>query len=84
MNFEEAQERVKNLSQRPDNSELLKLYALFKQASEGDNNGEPPNNPFDFAATAKFNAWKEIAGKESSEAENEYISLVQELVEKYG
>ncbi len=84
MNFEEAQERVKNLSQRPDNSELLKLYALFKQASEGDNNGEPPNNPFDFAATAKFNAWKEIAGKESSEAENEYIALVQELVEKYG
>ncbi len=84
MTFEEAQERVKNLSQRPDNSELLKLYALFKQATEGDNNGEQPSNPFDFAATAKFNAWKDVAGKSEAEAESEYISLVNDLISKYG
>ena len=83
MTFEEAQEKVKDLPQRPDNSELLMLYALFKQATEGDNNGEQPSNPFDFAATAKFNAWKDIAGKSKEDSEKEYIELVNQLLTKY-
>lgn len=83
MTFEEAQEKVKDLPQRPDNSELLKLYALFKQTTEGDVSGEPPSNPFDFAATAKFNAWKEIAGKDREESKAEYITLVEDLISKY-
>jgi diazepam-binding inhibitor (GABA receptor modulator, acyl-CoA-binding protein) len=84
MTFEEAQEKVQNLSQRPENVELLKLYALFKQAMEGDNNGEAPSNPFDFAASAKFNAWKEIHGKPKEESVEEYIALSEELISKYG
>ena len=83
MTFEEAQEKVKDLPQRPDNSELLKLYALFKQGTEGDVSGEPPSNPFDFAATAKFNSWKEMAGKDMEESKTEYINLVNQLIEKY-
>jgi len=84
MTFEEAQEKVQNLSERPENSELLKLYALFKQAMEGDNNGEEPSNPFDFAASAKFNAWKEVHGKSQEESKQEYITFSEELISKYG
>ena len=84
MTFQEAQDKVQNLTQKPNNEELLKLYALFKQGTVGDNNEDPPSNPFDFKATAKHNAWKEVAGINKVDAEAQYISKVEELVEKYG
>jgi acyl-CoA-binding protein len=36
--FNQAAADVKNLTKRPSDSELLELYALFKQATVGDNN----------------------------------------------
>lgn len=36
--FNGSAERVKTLTKRPTDMELLELYALFKQASFGDNN----------------------------------------------
>ena len=84
MTFQEAQDKVKNLNQKPNNEELLKLYALFKQGTVGDNNEDPPANPFDFKATAKHNAWKEMAGMDKSDAEAKYIAKVDELIGKYG
>lgn len=35
--FNAAAEKVKSLTKRPTDEELLQLYALFKQASFGDN-----------------------------------------------
>jgi hypothetical protein len=35
--FEAAVANSKNLTERPDNATLLKIYALYKQASSGDN-----------------------------------------------
>ena len=77
--FEKAVADSKNLNEKPDNSTLLQLYSLFKQATEGDINIESPSNAFDFVAKAKFNAWSELKGKVPEKAMNEYIELVNKL-----
>ncbi|MCX8020199.1 MAG: acyl-CoA-binding protein [Chitinophagaceae bacterium] len=77
--FEQAVADSKQLAQRPDNETLLQLYALYKQATQGDNNSEPPSNPFDFVAKAKYDAWASMKGKQPEEAMQEYIDLVQRL-----
>lgn len=69
----------KTLSQKPDNETLLKLYSLYKQATEGDVNGEAPSNPFDFVAKAKYNAWEQIKGTSKEDAMQEYVNLVNKL-----
>ncbi|UII23960.1 acyl-CoA-binding protein [Fulvivirga ligni] len=80
--FDNAVNASKSLPQRPANDELLKLYALFKQATEGDNTGERPGG-FDFKGIAKHDAWAELKGKDSADAETEYIQFVKELQAKY-
>ena len=40
--FEAAVANSKNLSERPDNVTLLKIYALYKQATAGDNSEKRP------------------------------------------
>ncbi|MFZ6663188.1 acyl-CoA-binding protein [Peijinzhouia sedimentorum] len=80
--FESAQVRIKQLTEKPDNQDLLKLYSLFKQATEGDVQGERPGG-FDFAAIAKFNAWERLKGTSKEKAMEDYISTVDTLLEKY-
>ena len=77
--FDKAVADSKNLNEKPDNSTLLQLYSLFKQATDGDINIEPPSNAFDFVAKAKFKAWSELKGKVPERAMNEYIELVNKL-----
>jgi acyl-CoA-binding protein len=77
--FEKAQKDVQSLTERPDNDVLLKLYALYKQATEGDVNGDKPGM-FDFKAAAKYNAWSAIKGKSKEQAETDYINLVNSLL----
>jgi diazepam-binding inhibitor (GABA receptor modulating acyl-CoA-binding protein) len=81
-NFEAAQVRIKQLTEKPDNQDLLKLYSLFKQASEGDVKGDRPGG-FDFAAIAKYNAWERLKGTSNEKAMEEYIATVNSLLEKY-
>lgn len=80
--LEEAAERSRQLPARPTNEELLKLYALYKQATEGNIQGERPGG-FDFKAIAKFDAWAELKGMDSKDAEASYIALVDQLSAKY-
>jgi diazepam-binding inhibitor (GABA receptor modulator, acyl-CoA-binding protein) len=80
--FDKAVERSKQLTKRPSNEELLNLYGLFKQATEGDATGERPGG-FDFKAIAKFDAWKSLSGKSREQAMNEYITLVDTLHQQY-
>lgn len=77
--FDSAVSESKNLSQKPSNETLLQLYSLYKQSTEGDINIEPPSNPFDFVAKAKYDAWLGLKGKPASEAMQEYIDLVKKL-----
>lgn len=77
--FEQASQDVKSLPERPDNEVLLKLYALYKQGSEGDVNGPKPGF-FDFVGTAKHEAWARLAGTAPDEAKEKYIALVKQLM----
>ena len=77
--FEEAIATSKTLTERPSNETLLQLYSLFKQGSEGDVNTEPPSNPFDFVAKAKYEAWASLKGKTRETAMQEYIDLIAKL-----
>ena len=77
--FEQAAIDSKNLPERPGNDILLRLYSLYKQGSIGDVNADPPTNPFDFIAKAKYEAWSGLKGKTKSDAMTEYIELVKNL-----
>jgi acyl-CoA-binding protein len=80
--FESAVARSKELTKRPDNEELLQLYSLYKQATEGDVSGERPGG-FDFKAIAKYDTWADLKGKPKDQAMQEYISLVEKLHQQY-
>lgn len=77
--FDAAVAASKTLAEKPDNETLLQLYSLFKQASEGDVNAEPPSNPFDIVGKAKYEAWVAQKGKTKEQAAEEYIALVNKL-----
>lgn len=76
--FDAAAAASKSLPKRPDNDTLLKLYALFKQATSGDVTGERPGG-FDFVNAAKYDAWAKIKGTSTEEAMRSYIALVESL-----
>jgi len=76
--FEQAVADSKSLPEKPDNMTLLKLYALYKQASGGDADGERPGVG-DFVARAKWDAWNALAGKSKDDAMQEYVDLVESL-----
>ena len=76
--FEQAVADSKNLSERPSNETLLQLYSLYKQATEGDVNGDAPNM-FDFVSKANYEAWSSLQGKSKEDAQREYIELVRKL-----
>ncbi|HSN01210.1 MAG TPA: acyl-CoA-binding protein [Rudaea sp.] len=76
--FATAAEDVKKLDERPDNDTLLKLYALFKQGSDGDVSGPKPGF-FDFVGTAKYEAWTKLKGMKADEAMQKYVDLVKKL-----
>lgn len=80
--FDAAVERSKTFTKRPTNEELLRLYGLFKQATEGDATGDRPGG-FDFKAIAKFDAWEELKGKTKEQAMTEYVNLVNDLHKLY-
>jgi acyl-CoA-binding protein len=76
--FEQAVADSKSLAERPDNPTLLKLYALYKQASSGDAAGDRPGMT-DMVGRAKWDAWHGLAGKSKDEAMQEYVDLVESL-----
>ncbi|MFC4160587.1 acyl-CoA-binding protein [Chitinimonas lacunae] len=79
--FKQAAEDVTKLSEAPDNQVKLKLYALYKQASEGDVQGDRPGM-MDFVGRAKYDAWDGLKGLSNEEAMQKYIDLVEALKAK--
>jgi acyl-CoA-binding protein len=76
--FQHASRDVQNLEERPNIENLLKLYALYKQASEGDVQGERPGM-MDIKGRAKFDAWAGLQGMSAEEAMQGYVDLVGSL-----
>src|SRR5207344_3545072 len=77
--FQKAAKAVMNLAERPDNDTMLRLYALYKQGSEGDVKGPKPGF-FDFVGTAKYEAWEKLAGTSPDDAMKKYVDAVKKLV----
>ena len=76
--FEAAQANAKRLAERPDNPTLLKIYGLFKQATQGDNTEKKPSFS-DFVARAKWDAWNARKGLDADEAKQQYVALIESL-----
>jgi acyl-CoA-binding protein len=76
--FDAAVANSKNLSERPDNATLLKIYALYKQATEGDVEGKKPGFG-DMVGRAKWDAWNGFKGTDKEGAMQQYIDLIQSL-----
>jgi diazepam-binding inhibitor (GABA receptor modulator, acyl-CoA-binding protein) len=76
--FEAAAADSKNLTERPDNATMLKLYALFKQGSIGDNTEKKPGFT-DMVGRAKWDAWNGMKGTANTDAMQQYIDLVKTL-----
>lgn len=78
--FEEAQERVQELPERPSNEVLLDLYAYYKQGSLGDVQGKRPGM-LDLKGRAKYDAWSARKGLSREDAMQAYVDLVDRLLE---
>lgn len=83
MSFQQAVDYVKSLPKdgpvQLDNSEKLKFYGLFKQATEGDVTGTQPW-AVQMEARAKWDAWNERKGTSKADAEAAYVALLTEVV----
>jgi diazepam-binding inhibitor (GABA receptor modulator, acyl-CoA-binding protein) len=76
--FETAVANSKKLSDKPDNATLLKIYSLYKQATEGDNASKKPGFT-DMVGRAKWDAWNSLKGTSSDDAKKQYIDLIKSL-----
>ncbi len=76
--FEEAVKNSTSLSERPDNATLLKIYALYKQATEGDNEAKKPSFT-DMVGRAKWDAWEKLKDTSMDDAKQQYIDLINSL-----
>ena len=76
--FEAAVAQSKNLSERPDNATLLQIYALYKQATTGDNADKKPSFS-DMVGRAKWDAWEKLKGTGADAAQQQYIDLIESL-----
>ena len=76
--FETAVSESKQLPEKPDNMTLLKIYALYKQATSGDVEGKRPGFT-DMVGRAKYDAWDGLKGTSSDDAMQQYIDLIESL-----
>ena len=76
--FEAAVANSKNLSERPDNATLLKIYALYKQATDGENTEKKPSFS-DMVGRAKWDAWEKLKGPSAGEAKPQYVDPITSL-----
>ena len=77
--FEAAVRNSTSLSERPDNATLLKIYALYKHATEGDNEAKKPSFT-DVVGRAKWDAWEKLKGMGADEAKQAYVELIESLL----
>ncbi len=76
--FEAAVKNSTSISERPDNATLLKLYALYKQTTEGDNEAKKPSFT-DMGGRAKWDAWEKLKDTSADDAKQQYIDLIESL-----
>jgi acyl-CoA-binding protein len=76
--FDDAAAAVLKAKKDPGNEMKLKLYAHYKQATEGDVAGEKPGFT-DFVNRAKYEAWAKLKGMGADDAMKAYVKLVERV-----
>jgi len=76
--FDDAAAAILKAKKDPGNDMKLRLYANFKQATEGDVKGEKPGFT-DFVNRAKYEAWAKLKGTAPEDAMKAYIKLVERV-----
>jgi acyl-CoA-binding protein len=76
--FDAAAAAVTKAKKDPGNDMKLRLYANYKQATEGDVKGEKPGFT-DFVNRAKYEAWAKLKGTPTEEAMKAYVKLVERV-----
>ena len=77
--FKRASKRILALEERPDDNTLLRLYSLFKQATEGDATGRLPIAK-GMVAVAKWKSWKKLEGTDPEDAMASYCEIADVLL----
>ncbi|KAM7390006.1 hypothetical protein PAMA_008261 [Pampus argenteus] len=81
--FEQAKSKLSMLKEDPGNEAKLKIYALFKQATQGPCNTPKPGM-LDFVNKVKWDAWKSLGSISQDEARQQYCDLISSLVAAEG
>ena len=76
--FDAAAKDVLKAKTKPSDDLKLRLYAHFKQATEGDVQGERPGFT-DFVGRAKYDAWAKLKGTPTDKAMEGYVKLVERV-----
>lgn len=61
----------------PTQTQKLQLYAWYKQAIDGDVQGQAPGG-FDIVAKAKYAAWARVKGMSREDAMKNYIEFFEQ------
>ena len=81
--FKKAAEAVRggNVKAKKVSDELkLEMYALYKQATDGDCNTDKPGM-LNFVEKSKWKAWNELVGMSKKDAMKKYIRRYEKLNE---
>lgn len=81
--FDQAKQQLSTLKKDPGNEAKLKIYALFKQATQGPCNTPKPGM-LDFVNKAKWDAWKSLGSISQDEARQQYCDLIGSLAAAEG
>jgi diazepam-binding inhibitor (GABA receptor modulating acyl-CoA-binding protein) len=76
--FEAAVAAVDTLTKDPGQAVKLQLYALYKQATDGDAHGKRPGM-MDFVGRTKYDAWAKLKGTSKDAAKAQYAAKVAQL-----
>jgi diazepam-binding inhibitor (GABA receptor modulating acyl-CoA-binding protein) len=76
--FEAASAAVLKAKKDPGSELKLKLYAHYKQATEGDVKGDKPGFT-DFVNRSKYEAWAKLKGTSPEDAMAAYVKLVERV-----
>ncbi|KAL0820744.1 hypothetical protein ABMA28_006565 [Loxostege sticticalis] len=76
--FSEAADHLRKITNRLDSNQLLELYGLFKQGTEGKCNTPKPGW-LDGRGRRKWEAWRSLGDMPTEEAKRKYVELLQKF-----
>ncbi|KXX76335.1 Acyl-CoA-binding protein [Madurella mycetomatis] len=84
--FQKAVVDSKKLTSKPNNDDLLDIYALYKVGNGEDFSAASAPGMFDLKGKAKYNAWKKVVedGITPEQAQEKYVAKIEEMKTKYG